>query len=72
MPEEKRSALYDVYRTRWIQRVVGLERTQEMMVLLLEALNAIPNTEDWSYARDARGEAQGLYWTFRSFQFAVH
>ena len=73
MPSDQRSTLLDFCKTRWLQRIDGLERVQELMNPILETLDQIANNHDGSYNnRDARSDAHGLYWTFRSFQFCVH
>ena len=72
MPEDKRTTLLDVCRTRWIQRVDGLERIEELIEPIILTLDMISENFDGSYGRDARSDAQGVYWTFKSFQFAVY
>ena len=73
MPSDQRSTLLDFCKTRWLQRIDGLERVQELMKPILETLDQIANNHDGSYNnRDARSDAHGLYWTFRSFQFCFH
>lgn len=65
MPEDKRSTLLDVCRTRWLQRIDGLLRVQEMIVPILNTLDLISNNHDGSYGREARSDAQGVFWTTR-------
>ncbi|XP_066916952.1 52 kDa repressor of the inhibitor of the protein kinase-like [Clytia hemisphaerica] len=73
MPEDQRETLLDVCKTRWLQRVDGLERVEELMSAILETLDMIANNHDRSYTnKDGRADARGLYWTFRSFSFMIH
>ena len=67
-----RSKLLDVCKTRWLRRIDGLEGVHEMMEPILQTLDMISCNHDDSYNKDARSDAQGVYWTFRSFQFLVH
>ena len=72
MSEDMRNTLLDVCKTRWLQRIDGLERVQEMIKPILETLDMISNNYDGSFNKDARNDAQGIYWTFKSFHFIVH
>ena len=60
MPSEMRSTLLDVCKTRWLQRIDGLERVQELMVPILATLDLVSSNHDGSYAREARSDAQGV------------
>ena len=53
-------------------RVDGLQRTQEMVKVTLETLDMINGNHDGSYSKEARTDAQGVYWTFKSFHHAIH
>ena len=53
-------------------RVDGLQRAQEMMKVILETLDMISDNHDGSYSKDARNDAQGVYWTFKQFPLAIH
>ena len=72
MPEDRRTTLLNVCKTRWLQRIDGLARVQEMIEPILTTLDLIATNHDGSYAKEARSDAQGVYWTFKSFQFAIH
>ena len=72
MPEDQRTTLLDVCRTRWLQRIDALERVEEMIEPILSTLDKISTNYDCSYSRDARRDAQGVFWTFKSFEFACH
>ena len=39
---------------------------------ILATLDLIADNHDGSYNKEARSIAQGIYWTFRSFQFIIH
>ena len=71
-PQEKRTKLLDVCRTRWIQRIDGLERIQELVIPILVSLSSIAENHDGSYKREARSDAAGLHSNMTSFNFAVH
>ena len=66
---ELRTKLLDVCKTRWLQRLDGLERMQQMMEWVLEALEIIK--DDMSLKPEQRGDADGLFLKFQSFGFAV-
>ena len=72
MPEDMRSTLLDPCRTRWLQRIDGLERVEELISPILRTLDMISSNHNGSYGKDARSDAQGVYWTLKSFHFAVH
>ena len=61
MPEDRRSTLLNVCRTRWLQRIDGLHRVQEMIDPILTTLDLISTNHDESYSREARSDAQGVY-----------
>ena len=61
MPEDQRTTLLDVCKTRWLQRIDGLERVQELMGPILQTLDMIANNHDGSYNnKEGRSDAQGF------------
>lgn len=67
-----RSTLLDVCRTRWLYQMDGLERVQSTAVPILMTLDSISSNYDGSYSHEAQSDAQGVYWTMKSFPFIVH
>ena len=67
--EEIRTKLIDVCKTRWLKRLDGLVRIQDMMEWVLDALEIIK--DDKTLKAEQRADANGLYTTFQTFGFAV-
>ena len=72
MEGEKRDTLLDVCRTRWIMRLDGMERFQEMIKPILLALEDISNNFDGTYKSDARSDASGVLSRVCSFDFLIN
>ena len=62
LPQEKRKKLKDVCRTRWLLRLDGMERVQEMFKPICVALECIKDNFDGTYKQDARTDASSVYW----------
>ena len=69
---EHRSKLLNVYRTRWLARLDGLERIQQMFVPITNTLELIKDNHDGSYDANARADANGLQTTFLGFAFIAN
>ena len=69
---EKRTKLLNVCRTRWLMRLDGLERIQQMFKPIIKTLEDIKNNHDGSYKADARADANGVYTMFLSFGFVIN
>ena len=72
MPEENKEKLLNVCRTRWVQRLEGLERVHELFKPIIKTLEDIKDNHDGSFKADARTDANGVHATFLSFDFVVN
>ena len=70
LPQSSHEKLIDVCRTRWVLRLDGLERFQEMIVPITEALLTIKDNEDgfWDSSSTA---ASGLFAICQDFTFII-
>ena len=71
MPEDRRSTLLDVCCVGWLQRIDGFQKVQELIYPILTTFDLIATNHQESYSREARCDAQGVYWTFEfNLQFS--
>ena len=72
IPEENKENLLNVCRTRWVQRLEGLERVHELFKPIIKTLEDIKDNHDGSFKADAGTDANGVHATFLSFDFVVN
>ena len=70
IPSETRDTLLDVCRTRWILRLDGMQRFEELLGAISAALDIISN--DNTYNKDARSDASGLLHRIFTFDFIIN
>ena len=70
LPQSSHEKLIDVCRTRWVLRLDGLERFQEMIVLITEALLTIKYNED-GFWDSSSAAASGLFDICQDFTFII-
>ena len=71
MPEEKRSKLTDVCRTRWIERIEGLDDFLELYPAVVRTLEMIKINENKKWNDESCTKANGLYVSCTTFQFII-
>ncbi len=71
MPEQKRSKLTDVCRTRWIERIEGLDDFLELYPAVVRTLEMIKINDVRHWNDDSCTKANGLYASCTNFQFII-
>ena len=70
-PESVHTKLIDVCRTRWIERIDGIVRFEEMMAAIIETWQEMKLNEDDIFNTETSTDAAGLYTKCRSFEFII-
>ena len=63
--------LIDVCRTRWIERINGLQRHYEMFKAIMTTLEEIKDNHEGHWNPDICSEANGLFSANSEFQFII-
>eukprot|EP00112_Aurelia_sp_Birch-Aquarium-sp1_P013364 Seg2834.3 transcript_id=Seg2834.3/GoldUCD/mRNA.D3Y31 product="52 kDa repressor of the inhibitor of the protein kinase" protein_id=Seg2834.3/GoldUCD/D3Y31 len=71
MPEQKQNTLIDVCRTRWILRIDGLIRFEELFESIMDSLEIIKDNVDRSWNQESCKDASTLFAACSSFQFIL-
>ena len=71
MPTPKHKTLIDVCRTRWVLRIDGLIRFEEMYEPIVKSLEVIKMNEDKTWNQDSCKDASGLFAACSSFEFLI-
>lgn len=71
MPQQKHITLVDVCRTRWVLRIDGLIRFEEIFEPMMKALETIKLNEDRSWNHDSCKDASGIFAACSSFEFII-
>ena len=71
LPTEKRRKLTDVCRTRWIERIEGLELFIDMYQAVVHTLEYIKDDPDKCWNDDSSVMANGLYSSITKFEFII-
>lgn len=71
MPQQKHMTLVDVCRTRWVLRIDGLIRFEEIFEPTMKALEIIKLNEDKSWNHDSCKDASALFAACSSFEFII-
>ncbi|XP_057295877.1 52 kDa repressor of the inhibitor of the protein kinase-like [Hydractinia symbiolongicarpus] len=70
-PEAKKKKLIDVCRTRWIERIIGLDIFQELFVAIVYTLEDMSMNLDKKCNRDTSTKATSLLHLVTNFDFIV-
>ncbi|XP_065068785.1 52 kDa repressor of the inhibitor of the protein kinase-like [Rhopilema esculentum] len=71
LPASRRSHLIDVCRTRWVERIDGLDVFLELYDAVVRSLETIMLNLDKSWYSDLVRDASGLFYSTTSFQFIL-
>ena len=70
LPQAKHKMFIDVCSTRWVLRLEGLQRFQEMFIPITEALLTFRDNEDHSWDSSSKAAA-GLFSVCQDFGFII-
>ena len=70
-PEAKRTKLIDVYRTRWVARIDGMEVIQDSMPAVVACLEEMTFNKKKTYNRETSPTASSYLKAITYFQFIV-
>ena len=65
----EKKAILDVCKTRWIQRIDGLEVFLELFEAIVETMDEIKTNKDKSWNTDSTKKVVGCYHAIMNFQF---
>ena len=69
--EKLQKKLIDVCRTRWIERIKGLQRHYEMFKAIMTTLEEIKDNHEGHWNPDTCSEANGFFSANNEFQFII-
>ena len=68
-PEEKHITLLDVCQTRWVKRIDGLDRFEDMFEVVMVTLQTIRDDVGNHWNNDSRHKAGSLFYSLAEFSF---
>ena len=71
LPNSEHKKLIDVCRTRWIERIDGLDRMQQLYEPVMLALEEIKDNEDKTWNSDSSSEASTLFDACSHFKYLM-
>ena len=70
-PESRSTKLIDVCRTRWVERIVGLDHFEEMFIAIVQTFENMSTNLNRECNRDTQSKASNHLKLVTSFDFIV-
>ena len=72
VPDAKKKRLKDVCRTRWVERILGLDSFEELLVPLQSALGEMKLDLNWKFNKDTSARRASQLFAAIDYEFVVN